>query len=128
MTHSRKADDDKYTGLKLFWQGGDICFNSSDPSSYEKYVSALDKFMKPYKNEKMKLPNGKVTECDKLQNREKNTVCYVEPISIFPCGNNGWHYDEGKPCVIIYYDDSTFKPVPYESLNDLQFNVPETNS
>ena len=116
---------DKYTGLKVYPEEDVICFNSSDPSSYDKYVLGFEKFIKPYKEINI---GGKVIRCDKENRKDNNNdICYIDQTWIYPCGNVGWGFDRGTPCVIIYYSDdnsSTYEPIPYKTLEDLPSNAP----
>ena len=115
------VDESSYIGLKVI-PNGDICFNSSDPSSYEKYIFELKQFIKPY--EKINL-GGKVINCDK-QEREDDEICIIEKTWIYPCGNRDWGYSNGTPCIILYYsNDSNYRPIPYQSINDLPSEAPK---
>ena len=112
----------KYTGFKVFPEGN-VCFNPSDPSSYRKYETGLQKFIQPY--HLMKL-GGRVINCFE-RTRQDNEICIIEHTWIYPCGGrNGWGYRDGTPCFIFYYsNDSTFTPTSYKTLSDLPSDIPE---
>ena len=112
-----------YKGLKAVPEG-DICFNSSDPSSYENYTIEMEEFIKPYREIKK---GGNVINCLE-KTRTGDEVCIIDSISIHPCGSAtwGWGFRIGKPCVILYYsDDPSYVPIPYETIDEIPPNVPK---
>ena len=106
---------DKYKGLKMIPNDNHICYNASNDSSYNNYTQQLDNFIIPYQD-----TSNKRVKCHQ-QKPQSDEACHIESTWIYPCGNGGWHYDEGNPCVILYYSSSSddYKPIPYQNMTEL---------
>ncbi|XP_078266525.1 sodium/potassium-transporting ATPase subunit beta-3a isoform X2 [Rhinoraja longicauda] len=85
----------------------EIVYNKSDVKSYEKYVAALDGFLKPYddllqaqKNIRC-LPGEYLTQEDGILEKK---ACQFNRTLLGECSgtyNRSFGYNEGKPCVLV---------------------------
>lgn len=131
LTFDLAIDDstyDKYVGFRRIPEDNHICFNASNVSSYEPYLKQLDNFINTYK-----FGNNKAIKCDgKEKIPNQNQVCHINETWIWPCGKTDWYYDNGWPCVILYYDPSLdekdkvrYNPQPYQKLEEIPDYAPE---
>ena len=94
--------------------GLNICFNSTDPSSYQHYINSLQRHV--FRNAEEE--EGKVIRCNLISNA--NETCFIDDNSIYPCNNGDWGYNSSNPCFVVYL--MNFLPIPY--LNDDPKEIP----
>ena len=113
-----------YDGFRVIPSDEVICFNSSDPESYQNYTRILDNFIEPYTTMER---GGNVINC-RDEEPTGNQTCHIRDNMFYPCLKSMiWGYDRLKPCVILTFMNNTqppFMPTPFKSLKEMGSNIP----
>ncbi|XP_063605687.1 sodium/potassium-transporting ATPase subunit beta-2-like isoform X2 [Penaeus indicus] len=115
--------DRESPGLRAI-PGGNILIKEGDPESRKPYVEKMTNFLKPY----LEMSNKKeVVNCSSIARPKENEVCNFPKSSLTDCGQaTNFSFSGSTPCVLLTLTmDQTFRPIPYESLNELPTNIPQ---
>lgn len=92
-------------GLMIRPRYMDISFNRSIPQQYNKYVSHMESFLRPY-NDSLQVANKNCTagEYYEQDNDEEKKVCPFMRSQLQQCSGLGdatFGYSEGQPCILV---------------------------
>ena len=82
-----------------------ICFNSSNPSSYQSYINNMQIILNQYKKSK------KVIHCS------SDHVCNPKIGKPFACQNN-WDFKNGRPCIFFTFSNNSHYNFYNDNHND----------
>ncbi|XP_037784540.1 sodium/potassium-transporting ATPase subunit beta-like [Penaeus monodon] len=109
-------------GLKAI-PGENILIKEGDLDSVKPYVEKMTELLKPY----MEMPNKKeVINCNSTVRPQGDQVCNYPVSSLSICGSStNFGFNGSTPCVLLTLTmDESFRPTPYESLNEVPKDVP----
>lgn len=88
------------------------------------YTTHMSEFIKPYEEVEI---GGNIIDCSKRQSLNSSEVCLFKASWLDDCHKgNGWGFADLKPCIILTFSpDSTYKPKPYKTLDQLPPNMPK---
>jgi sodium/potassium-transporting ATPase subunit beta len=109
-------------------QGSLIWYSSSNQTQTDYWVSALDDFLLPYRNNKI-LPGGgknqKICDFDNLPGA--NQVCALVVDDFGPCSTQqGYSFNKSSPCIFLKLNRIYgWEPEYYDDINDLPEEMPD---